>query len=67
LKSTNQIIQLKIEYRAKQRILDRGILKASEALKEMFKVLYNQGNADKSNCEILFYNFQRNSNDNSCL
>ena len=34
-------------YRAKQEILNRGISNGTEALKETFKGLSNQGNANK--------------------
>jgi hypothetical protein len=33
-------------YRAKQRIINRGISNGGEELKEMFKVLSHQGNAN---------------------
>jgi hypothetical protein len=39
-------------YRTKQRIHNRGISNGRETLKEMFKVLSNQGNAKQNNPEI---------------
>jgi hypothetical protein len=39
-------------YKAKQKILNRGIPNGQEALKEMFKVLSNQGNASQNNSEV---------------
>ena len=53
-----QITQLKMEYRPKQRIHNRGILKGREAVKEMFKVLSYQRNANQNNPEILIHNNQ---------
>jgi hypothetical protein len=44
--------------RAKQRILNRGILNGLEALKEMFKILSHQGNANENYPEILPYTNQ---------
>ena len=41
-------------YRAKQRILNRGISNGRDTLKEMFKVLSDQGNANQNNCEVLY-------------
>jgi hypothetical protein len=43
---------LKIEYRAKQRIFNRGLLNGRETLKETFKVLSLQGNANQYAPEI---------------
>ena len=42
-------------YKAKQKILNRGIPNGQEALKEMFKVLSNQGNENQNDPEILPY------------
>ena len=39
-------------YRAKQRILNRGISNGQEALKEMCKVLSHQGNVNQNNFVI---------------
>jgi hypothetical protein len=39
-------------YKAKQRIHNRGLSNGQEALKEMFKVLSDQGNANQNNTEI---------------
>ena len=39
-------------YKAKQKILNRGIPNGQEALKEMFKVLSNQRNASQNNSEV---------------
>jgi hypothetical protein len=41
--------------RAKQRILSRGVPNGQEALKEMFKALSHQGNANQNNFEIPSY------------
>jgi hypothetical protein len=49
---------LKMEYRAKQRILNRRILKVCEVLKEMFNILNHQGNAYQINPESLPYTSQ---------
>jgi hypothetical protein len=43
---------LKMGYRAKQRILNYGILNGWEAPKQMFKILNHQGNANQNNPEI---------------
>ena len=45
-------------YRTKQRIHNRGVLNGQEALKEMFKVLSHQGNANQNNPEIPFHTSQ---------
>ena len=45
-------------YRAKQRILNRGISNGQEALKEMFSILSHQGNANQKDSEILPYTSQ---------
>ena len=45
-------------YRAKQRIHNRGILNGREALKEMLKVLSDQGNANQNSPEIPPYTNQ---------
>jgi hypothetical protein len=42
-------------YRAKQRVLNRGILNGREELKEMLKVLSHQGNSIQNNLEIPSY------------
>jgi hypothetical protein len=47
-----QITQLKMGYRAKQRILNRGILSGQESLKEMFNILSHQGKANQIDPEI---------------
>ena len=39
-------------YKAEQGILNRGILNGQETLKEMFKVLSHQRNANQNNSEI---------------
>jgi hypothetical protein len=39
-------------YRAKQRILNWGILKGHEAPKDIFNILSHQGNTDQNNLEI---------------
>jgi hypothetical protein len=54
----NQITQLKMGYRAKQRIHNRRILNGREALKEMFKILNHQGNANQNDPEITPYTNQ---------
>ena len=41
-----------MEFRAKQKILKREISNGQEALKEMFKVLSHQGNANHNNSEV---------------
>jgi hypothetical protein len=50
-----QITQLKMGYRAKQRILNRGISNGQEALKEMFKVLCHQEVTNQNNFEFSSY------------
>jgi hypothetical protein len=52
LDSIKQITQFKRGYRAKQRILNRGINNGSEALKEIFNILSHKGNANQNNPEI---------------
>ena len=47
-----------MECRAKQKILKREISNGQEALKEMFKVLSHQGNANQKDPEILLYTNQ---------
>ena len=42
-------------YRAKQRILNRGISNGKEALKEMFNILNHQGNVNPKNSQIPSY------------
>jgi hypothetical protein len=42
-------------YRAKQRILNTGILNGREALKEMFNILSHQGNVNQNDPEIPSY------------
>jgi hypothetical protein len=41
-----------MRYRAEQRIHNRGISNGRETLKKMFKVLSDQGNANKNDPEI---------------
>ena len=43
---------LKIEYRAKQRIFNTKISNSLEVLKEIFKILCHQRNANQNNSEI---------------
>ena len=45
-------------YKAKQRVYKRGISNSQEALKEMFEVLSDQGNAHQNNPEIPPYTNQ---------
>ena len=45
-------------HRTIQRIHKRGILNSREALKELFKVLSGQGNANQNDPEILPYTNQ---------
>lgn len=47
-----------MKYRAKQRILKRGIWNGHEAPKGKFKVLNYQGNANSNNSEIQPYTNQ---------
>jgi hypothetical protein len=47
-----QITPLKTENRAKQRILNWGILNGWEASEKMFNILNHQGNANQNNLEI---------------
>jgi hypothetical protein len=47
-----------MEYRAKQKILNRGISNGEEALLEMFNVISHQGNANQIDPEIPSYNHQ---------
>ena len=47
-----------MECRAKQKILKREISNGQEALKEMFKVLSHQGNANQNDPEIPPYTNQ---------
>ena len=49
---------LKMGYRVKQIILNRGILDGQEALKELFKVLTHQENANQNNSEVPSYTHQ---------
>ena len=49
---------LKMGYKAKQRVYKRGISNSQEALKEMFEVLSDQGNAHQNNPEIPPYTNQ---------
>ena len=42
----------------RNRILNRGTLNCGEALKEMFKVLSHQGNANQNDPKIAFYTNQ---------
>jgi hypothetical protein len=39
-------------YISKRRILNRGISNGQEALKEIFKVLFNQGNINQNHPEV---------------
>ena len=39
-------------YRAKQRILSRGIANGGEALKQIFNILSDQGNASQNSSEV---------------
>jgi hypothetical protein len=41
-----------MEYRTKQRILNREILNDQEILKEILNILSHQGNANQNNTEI---------------
>jgi hypothetical protein len=50
--------QLKMGYRFKQRILNRGILNGLEVLKEMFNVLSHHENASQNDSEISSYTHQ---------
>ena len=43
---------IRMGYRAKQRILNRGILSGQESLKEMFNILSHQGKANQIDPEI---------------
>ena len=56
-------------HKTKQRILNRGISNGREALKEMFKVLSHQRNANQNICEISSYTYKmakiRNSSDST--
>ena len=52
LDTNNKRTQLKMEYRAKQKILNRRISKSQEGPKEMFSVLSHQGNTNQNNSEI---------------
>jgi hypothetical protein len=45
-------------YKSKPRILDRGISKGWEVLKEMFSILSHQGNANQNDPEIPTYSNQ---------
>ena len=45
-------------YRAKQRILNTGILNGREALKEMFNILSHQGNVNQNDPRIPTYTSQ---------
>jgi hypothetical protein len=51
-------------YTAKQRILNRGISNDQKALKEIFKVLRHQGNANQNNSGIPFYTNQNGYDQN---
>jgi hypothetical protein len=59
LTSKNQQHNQKLGHRAKQRIHNKGISNNQEALKEIFKVLSHQGNANQ-NPEIPPYTNQNN-------
>ena len=48
----NQITQLKIGYKAKQKILNRRVTNDQEVPKERFNILRDQGNASQNNPEI---------------
>jgi len=58
--STNKIIQLKMGYKSKQKILDRGVPNGREALKEVFNILSQQGIEDQNNSETPSYTHQNN-------
>jgi len=45
-------------YRVKQKILNRGIFKGLESLRETFHILNHQGNANQNNLEIPPYTNQ---------
>jgi hypothetical protein len=45
-------------YRAKQKILNRGISNGQEAFKEMFNILSHEGNTNQNNSEIPPYTSQ---------
>jgi hypothetical protein len=47
-----------MKYRTKQRFHNKGILNGWEGLKEMLKVLSDQGNANQKDPEIPSYNNQ---------
>jgi hypothetical protein len=47
-----------MRYRAKQRILNKGICKSQEALKEIFNVLSHHGNTNQKDSEIPSYTHQ---------
>lgn len=50
--STTQIIQLKIWYRIRQRILHIGLWNDREALKEMYNILIQQEKANPNKSEV---------------
>jgi hypothetical protein len=47
-----------MEYRTKQRILNKEIANGHKTLKEMFKVLSQPGNTNQNNSEDLSYTHQ---------
>jgi hypothetical protein len=48
-----------MEFRATQRLLNRGVPNGGEALKEMFNTISNQGNANQKNSESPSYHGQK--------
>jgi hypothetical protein len=51
-------------YRAKQRILSRGIANGGEALKQIFNILSDQGNASQNSSEVPPYLNQNGEDQN---
>jgi hypothetical protein len=52
---TNQITQINIGYRAKQRIHNSGIFNISEAIKEIFIILIHRGNTNQMIPDFILY------------
>lgn len=50
--STTQIIQLKIGYRIRQRILHVGLWNGQETLKEMYNILIQQEKTNPNKSEV---------------
>lgn len=48
-------VEMSLQHRCKQRIINRRISNARELLKEMFNVLSYQGTANQNNSDILPY------------